>query len=172
MNLIWYFLLYSFAGFGAEVLYARISHANKQDRKCQLFLPLCPVYGIGASAIVSLPVAITTHLALLFLASVVIASGVEYTMSLFYEKVWGVSFWDYSTLPGNIYGRICMPFSFVWGVLGVILVRYIHPLVTDFVHSLPSLLAIPILFLVFLDFILTTLLLRRSHNTDDLIWYR
>ena len=55
MNLIWYLLCYSLLGFVGEVLYARLTHSAKPDRKCRLFLPLCPVYGIGATVIALLP---------------------------------------------------------------------------------------------------------------------
>ena len=43
----WYFVLYSFLGFLVEVVFARITHNPKRDRKCLYFLPLCPVYGLG-----------------------------------------------------------------------------------------------------------------------------
>ena len=55
MKLIWYLLCYSLLGFVGEVLYARLTHSAKPDRKCRLFLPLCPVYGIGAVVIALLP---------------------------------------------------------------------------------------------------------------------
>ena len=44
----WYFMLYSFLGFVLEVLFARAIRNPKRDRKCFYFLPLCPVYGLGA----------------------------------------------------------------------------------------------------------------------------
>lgn len=172
MDLIWYLLFYSFLGFCAEVLYARASHSAKQDRKCHLFLPLCPVYGIGATGIVSLPPVIAGHPVLLFFASAVIATGAEYGMSLFYEKVWGVSFWNYSDLPGNLHGRVCPAFSLIWGLLGLALVYYIHPAVAAAVARIPAFLAVPVLLLVAIDVILTTILLRQSHDTRVLIWYR
>lgn len=172
MNLIWYLLFYSFLGFCAEVVYARVTHSRKQDRKCLLFLPLCPVYGIGAAAIVSLPQAIASHPLLLFFISAVIASAAEYGMSLFYERVWGVSFWNYANLPGNFHGRICPAFSLIWGGLGLALTYLIHPIIAGIAARFPPFLAIPALLLFIIDFTLTTVLLRQSHNTDDLIWYR
>lgn len=172
MNLIWYLLIYSFIGFGAEILFARITHSRKQDRKCRLFLPLCPVYGVGAAAIVLLPPAISYHPLLLFLTSAIIASIAEYGIGFFYEKAWGVSFWDYSAKSWNLQGRICLPFSLIWGFLGLILIRYIHPLVAHLVALFPPYLAIPALLLFMIDFLLTSLLLRRTHDTNDLIWYR
>lgn len=45
-------------------------------------------------------------------------------MDLFYDRVLGVSFWDYSHLPLNLHGRVCLLFSFFWGILGLIAVRW------------------------------------------------
>ena len=172
MNVIWYLLFYSFLGFCAEVVFARATRSAKRDRKCHFFLPLCPVYGIGAVGIVSLPPAVTGHPALLFFASAAIATGAEYGMSLFYETVWGVSFWDYSALPGNLHGRVCPVFSLLWGLLGLALVYYIHPAVAAAAARIPAPLAAPALLLFAIDFGLTTALLRQSHDTRVLIWYR
>ena len=51
---IWYFIWYSFLGFLLEVGYARWT-GGRRDRKCLLLLPLCPVYGLGACAVLLLP---------------------------------------------------------------------------------------------------------------------
>ena len=56
---LWYFLFYSFLGFLAEVAFARAAGAPKRDRKCFYLLPLCPVYGLGALAVLALPPALT-----------------------------------------------------------------------------------------------------------------
>lgn len=55
MAFIWYFLFYSWLGFLLEVVFARLTHGKKRDRKCMLLLPLCPVYGVGAVGILLLP---------------------------------------------------------------------------------------------------------------------
>ena len=93
-------------------------------------------------------------------------------MSLFYERVWGVSFWNYANVPGNFHGRICPAFSLIWGGLGLALTYLIHPIIAGIAARFPPFLAIPALLLFIIDFTLTTVLLRESHNTDDLIWYR
>ena len=172
MQLLWYLLWYSFLGFCVEVVYARAAGSPKQDRKCHLFLPLCPVYGVGGTLIVSLPAWMDRQLPLLFLASALLATGTEYLLSVFYEKVWRVSFWSYADRPGNLHGRVCLRFSLIWGLLGVLLVRLVHPLVSAVTDDLPDYLALPALLLFFADFALTTVLLRRRGSTDVLIWYR
>ena len=114
----WYFLFYSFAGFLLEVAYARLT-GGRPDRKCLLVLPLCPVYGLGACAVLLLPGWVRDNPLSLFLLGGGLASWAEYLAALFYEEALGVSFWDYSGLPGNVRGRICLPFSLIWGILAI-----------------------------------------------------
>lgn len=80
------FFLYSFLGFLIEVAYTRLCHHPKQDRKCLLFLPLCPVYGLGALAVLSLPALLLRRPLLVFLAGALVATLVEYVVAVFYEK--------------------------------------------------------------------------------------
>ena len=112
----WYFLIYSFLGFLVEVAYVRLVGGVKRDRKCRLVLPICPVYGLGALAILLLPPLVQDSLPLLFPAAALVCTAVEYVTGLFYEKVFRVSFWDYSHLPLNLGGRVCLLFALFWGV--------------------------------------------------------
>ena len=73
----WYFVLYSFLGFLVEVVFARITHNPKRDRKCLYFLPLCPVYGLGVLLMLALPAA-RSNSWLLFLWAALSATGAEY----------------------------------------------------------------------------------------------
>ena len=76
------FFLYSFLGFLIEVAYTRLCHHPKQDRKCLLFLPLCPVYGLGALAVLSLPALLLRRPLLVFLAGALVATLVEYVVAV------------------------------------------------------------------------------------------
>ena len=118
MEVFWYFIGYSFLGFLLEVAFARLTGAAKRDRKCFMLLPLCPVYGLGALAILSLPRPVMENGLLLILVGGAAATAVEYVMAAFYEKILGVSFWDYSGLPGNINGRVSLPFPLHGGCWG------------------------------------------------------
>ena len=53
----------------------------------------------------------------------------EYICSLGQEIVFGSVAWDYSSLPLNINGRVCLLYSIFWGVLGVGWVKLVMPLV-------------------------------------------
>lgn len=172
MEWIWYFYLYSFWGFLLELIYARAVGAKKLDRKCHFFLPICPVYGLGATAIALLPAALARNPLLLFFASAVLASGAEYLSALFYEKVWHVSFWDYRSMPANLQGRVCLPFSLIWGVLGLGLRYGVQPSVAQLVARFPDSLLLPVTLLFLVDFILTGHVLRNNGTTESLRWYR
>lgn len=170
-RLFWYFLIYSFLGFLLEVFFARITRAPKQDRKCLLLLPLCPVYGIGALLIVSLPPFIRRHGVLLLVLGALAATAAEYFMDVFYEKVLKIRFWDYSALPGNLNGRVCLPFSAVWGLLSLALVYWVHPAVTRWAARIPTGWTLPAALFFLLDSVLTILLLRAARSTATLRWY-
>ncbi len=169
---IWYFVLYSFLGFLLEVGYARAVRCAKRDRKCFVFLPLCPVYGLGAVAILLLPMTVQSSPPLLLLFGGAAATAVEYLAGLFYEKAMGIKFWDYSALPGSLGGKVCLLFSFLWALLALILVYFIHPAVSLLAERIPDRALMPVLFLMALDGSLTVLLLRRTSDTDSLRWYR
>lgn len=171
MAWFWYFFIYSFLGFLLEVVYVRIRREGKRDRKCRLILPVCPVYGLGALAILLLPEVVRQHPLLLFPAAALACTGVEYFTGLFYEKVFRVAFWDYSHLPLNLSGRVCPLFSLFWGSLAVLVLGVLHPRVTLLVSFLPTWLLPPVLALWGLDTLLTALVLRRTEDTNALRWY-
>lgn len=167
----WYFLCYSFLGFLVEVVYVRIRGETKRDRKCRLLLPVCPVYGLGALAILLLPEGVRQNPLLLFPAAALACTMVEYVTGLFYEKVFRVTFWDYSHLPFNLGGRVCPLFSLFWGGLAVVTLHIIHPWVSLLVSILPVWAWLPALLLWSTDTVLTALVLRRTGDTNVLRWY-
>ena len=71
----WYFVFYSLCGFGCEVLFSRLT-GGRRDRKGMLLLPLCPVYGLGACAILLLPPVVRAHTMPLFFLGGLAAAAV------------------------------------------------------------------------------------------------
>lgn len=167
----WYFFFYSFLGFLLEVVYARLTHSSKPDRKCFLFLPLCPVYGLGALGILWVSVSLYDRPILMALGGGLTATAAEYLMGLFYERVPGVSFWDYSGLPGNVDGKVCLPFAAAWSLLSAALVYLVHPPLAALAALLPPELGLPVLSLVLSDGLVSLYLLKTTGTTDSLKWY-
>jgi uncharacterized membrane protein len=170
MELLWYFFLYSFLGLCMERVFARLVRHSDAPRRCRLLLPLCPVYGVGALAIVSLPEAVVQVPGRLFLAGAVCASLAEYAASLFYQMAWGVSFWDYSAHRGNVDGRICLPFSIAWGLLCIPLVRFLHPLLLALPFAPPPFVTLLAALALTADAAISSVLLLGSGTRDCLNW--
>ncbi|MEG0756307.1 MAG: putative ABC transporter permease, partial [Oscillospiraceae bacterium] len=169
--LIFNFVLYSFGGFLLEVAFARVTRNPKKDRKCFYLLPLCPVYGLGAVGILALPDAVLQHFWLLFFCGAMVATLTEYAVGFLDEKIMGVAFWDYSHLPLNVGGKVCLLFSGLWGILAVVLVRIVHPFVGAVTAQIPLFLALPLLVLVAGDGLRSAVLLRRTRSPRCLMWY-
>lgn len=166
---VYYFVIYSFLGFLLEVVFARVTGQPKRDRKCLYLLPLCPVYGLGALAVLSLPEGVR-GLWLVMLGGLV-ATAVEALVGLWDRHVLGVQFWDYTGLPGAWHGVVCLPFFLAWGVLSWALVTWLHPIVARWTVLLPRWAAPAAALLVLGDLARSAVLLRRSGTTDVLKWY-
>lgn len=171
MDLFWYFLIYSFLGFLLEVAFARATRSSKRDRKCFLLLPLCPVYGLGALGVLAAGETLGRWPLLLALVGGGAATAAEYLVGLFYQKTLGVEFWDYSGLPLNVGGKICLPYSVVWGMLSLGLVYLIHPLASVLVGYIPDWLTPAAVILLLTDGVITAYLLKTTGTTDSLKWY-
>ena len=168
----WYFVCYSLIGFVLEVLFARVIRNPKKDRKCLYFLPLCPVYGFGAVLILLLPPAVRQNPWLLFPCAALTATAAEHLLGLFYERVAKVQFWDYSHLPLNVGGKVCLLFTAMWGALAMGLVYWVHPWVALLVSRIPGWLTLPAVLFLGLDIFFTLYVLRRERSTDALLWYK
>lgn len=127
MLAIRYFLLYSFLGYGLEKLFARVTRAENQLRRCFIMFPLCPVYGLAMLAVLALPREDAWWERALCGGAA--ATAVEYAVHWFNERVFGVRFWDYRATKLDINGRVCLPFSVAWGFLSLAAVEWVQPLV-------------------------------------------
>lgn len=169
-GVFWQFLLYSFFGFLFEISFARLIRHPKRDRKCHLILPVCPVYGIGALAILLLPQWIKASPLLLYLGGALTATGAEWALAVFYEKFARAPFWDYSALPWNLRGRVCLIFSLFWGLLALPLVYWVEPWLAPRLALIPDAFTIPTA-LFYLGDAATSLFLLRRFGTEGLRWY-
>ena len=55
------------------------------------------------------------------------------------ERLFKVKYWDYSELPLNYHGHICLFVSLFWGFFSVLLVQVIHVPVDGFMMKIPQL---------------------------------
>ena len=99
---------------------------------------LSVAYGMGAVLLTLILVRFQqAKLWKIFLIAFVSGTVTEYICSLGQEICCGTVAWDYSHLPLNINGRVCLLYSLFWGVLGVVWVKAVIPLmrkIFDRVH--------------------------------------
>ena len=166
MEWFWYFLLYSFLGYLLEKLFAALTHSPRRVRKCRLVLPLCPVYGLAMVAVLRLPMDMKDTFEKLWLYGALTVTAVEFAVHFFYDKVLGVAFWDYSDTKMDVDGRICMPFSVIWGFLVVLAVRRVQPWVVMLAAGISPLLTWLVLGLLIADTFFSLRILLHSHDVE------
>ena len=134
-----YFIIFSFVGWVYECTYCTAKEKHWQNRGF-LFGPICPIYGcgvVGAMILFRLLPPMTGEVSYpvweIFLLCAAGSAVMEFVTSWVLEKWFHAVWWDYSNVPLNIQGRICLPATCGFGLAGIVVVRYVIP----FVESLP-----------------------------------
>lgn len=153
------FLIYAFLGWLMEVIICFPGNKKFVNRG-YLIGPVCPIYGFGCLLIVSLLSKYKKDPVTLFCMAVIICSILEYFTSYLMEKIFKTRWWDYSNRKFNLNGRICLA-NLVWfGILGLLMVYFVHPFLINVLQEInPVLLkcVVSILLILFIiDFSVST----------------
>lgn len=156
-----YFILYSVIGWLCETIFCSVGQRKFVNRG---FLngPICPIYGVGALLVLYLFQGFANNILLLFLASMVATSIVEYITSFLLEKLFHLTLWDYSNRPFNINGRVCLRNSLLFGLMAVILVHFIHPAFEKWMDKIPQSISIGISIFLFIILLIDCIFTVRS----------
>ena len=133
-RLIAYFIIYSVLGFVIETAFGALTKGVIESRKSFLYGPFCAIYGLGAVVMILCLQPFKKNNNTLFWGGFVVGSVIEYLVSLIGELIFHVIWWDYSDMPLNINGRVCVYFSIFWGLLGIYLVSYINPKIDKLIN--------------------------------------
>ena len=133
---ILYFFVYGFLGWCTEVIFAAFKQHRFVNRG---FLngPICPIYGVGVTLVIACLEAFQPHLLLLYISSVILVTVLEGVSGWAMAKLFHNKWWDYSKLPFNIGGYVCLLFSLIWGVACVFIVYFVHPLIHQVLSLIP-----------------------------------
>ena len=137
-RLIAYFIIYSILGFIIETIFGAVTKGVIESRKSFLYGPFCAIYGLGAVVMILCLQPFKKNNNTLFWGGFVVGSIIEYLVSLIGELIFHVIWWDYSDMPLNINGRVCVYFSIFWGLLGIYLVSYINPKIDKIINFIKS----------------------------------
>ena len=139
-NLFWVFVICCVLGLIVEVIYhvVVVDPGHYQDRAGLLYGPFSPIYGVGA---VLMTIALNRfhdrNPILIFAVSAVIGGAFEFFVSWFMQTAFGIVAWDYSGTFLNIGGRTNLMFMCMWGLLGLIWVKFALPVMLKIVNMIP-----------------------------------
>ncbi len=129
----------SFAGVIIELIWCLLRHGYIESRSGLVYGPFNLLYGAGAVLLtVSLYKFRNRGALISFIGGAIVGSALEYACSWGQEAVFGTRSWDYSAMPFNLNGRICLLYSIFWGFLGVLWIKRIYPLLARFILMIPN----------------------------------
>ncbi len=130
-TLFWLFLVGSIVGFLLEGFWCVLTKGHWENHSAVVWGPFCIIYGIGAAAVYLLSILLKNRrLPVQFAAFTVSGAAVEYFGSLFQELCFGSVSWDYSDHLFNLGGRVSLRMALLWGVLGLLFMRFVFPAVS------------------------------------------
>lgn len=135
---VW-FVVYSIVGWIWESTYCTVVERRWQNRGF-LYGPVCPIYGTGIVAVMLL----WHHLLdtggslawwQVFLIVMCGSAVLEYVTHWGLERLFHAYWWDYSNMPLNLNGRICLPASTFFGLGGLLIVYVLYEPTTRIVAA-------------------------------------
>ena len=174
-----YFVIYSVVGYIIETIFGIITKGVWESRQSFLYGPFCAIYGLGAAIMIMFLHKYSKNYTRLFIGGFIVGSIVEYLVSWIGELLLGVKWWDYSDMPLNINGRICVYFSIFWGFLALYLIASFNPRIDRLINWIKNKLSVNALkvltttvtFVLLIDCIVTGIalsffLIRMVNNYD------
>ncbi len=166
---IWMFFIYSFLGWCLEVIYAAAGRKKFVNRG---FLNgiLCPVYGFSMVFMLVFMDSLKGKWFYLFLGCMIVGTVTELITGLALEKIFHLRLWNYSEKKFQAGGYICLAASLVWGMLGLLVVKFINPFFLVVIRKVPGIpgmiLMIILLIILAADTVTTTAVLLKIKNQN------
>ncbi|MCX8130446.1 MAG: putative ABC transporter permease [Clostridia bacterium] len=135
-HLLYYFIIYSFAGWCMETVYMSLRAGHLVNRGF-LFGPFCPIYGFGALILITLLGNVGKSAVKYFIYAIILTTILELCIGIMLRSVFNNNWWDYSEEPFNIAGLICLKSSITWGIISLFFMGFVHPYIHWFISHIP-----------------------------------
>ena len=166
INIILLFFIYGFAGWCMEVS-LKYRQYHRFINRGFLTGPLLPIYGSGVvliTIVVGNLSSMESGLVMTFTLSFLICGVVEYLTSLVLEKIFHARWWDYSTKPMNLHGRVWIGNLILFGLAGVAIMHISNPVIYKILARIPlqtrEVIAVVLLAIVSADFVVSFFVLK------------
>lgn len=100
--------------------------------------PFLPIYGSAAVVILLATIPVKEKIWLVYVSAALAATLLELVTGTVMERLFKVKYWDYSNLPLNYHGHICLFISLFWGLCGIFMTEVIHVPVERIVLRIPE----------------------------------
>ena len=155
------FFIYSILGFIAEMLFGYAIGADAESGV--LFGPWTPIYGFASILIILISEKLFKNLhmhrlletIIVFFVLLVILMLLEGLGGFLIEKIFGITFWDYTDFSFNIGKYISLEMGLLWAIISVFFIYVVRPVLDDFIIKIPKWLTVVIAVLFIVDFVVT-----------------
>ena len=139
----------SFVGVVVESIWCILKNGYLESRAGLIYGPFNLVYGFGA-LVLTLALYRFRHRSWphAFLGGFLVGSTVEYVCSFVQELIFGTTSWDYSGMPFNLNGRICLLYSAFWGLLGILWIKDLYPRLSKGIMRIPNRFGKPVVWIL------------------------
>ena len=136
------FFAYSIFGYLLETIIAKI--LNNNFNSGILIGIWTPIYGIGSIIIILISKYIFQKIKNKYLRVILIFISVTITLTILegiggilLEKVFDITYWNYSNHKFNIGKYMSLLVSLVWGIGRLIFIYFIHPRLNKYINKIP-----------------------------------
>ena len=128
-----------------------------------LYGPFTPIYGLGALLILVISKFIFNILNLnkvleviiIVLSLTIILTVLEWIGGILIEKIFHVTFWNYSNFKFHIGKYVALEVSFIWALGSLLVIYVLQPLIDKFIFSIPSYVTYILIIIFTIDLVVT-----------------
>lgn len=145
---IYFFIIGAFLGWVLECVF-KASAKHFERAPGILYSPFCILYGIGTVILATVIPSLSSNIFWLFIFSAVILTIFEYITYVLLDKMYGIHLWDYSNMKFALNDKVCIEFAAIWGILGVVFIKYLLPIFSNIFLKLNGTILYLIVFVIF-----------------------
>lgn len=134
---LFFFYFYCFFGWCFESGYVSLKKKKWVNRGFMKG-PFLPLYGSGAIMMLVVSKPFLEHWWAVYIAGCIGATILEYVTGVVMEALFKVRYWDYSKVPFNFRGHICLGSSLAWGGLTLFMNYVLHSPIEQLVLMIPN----------------------------------
>lgn len=158
LNCFW---MYSIIGYILETICYNIFSWSGESGI--LYGPWTPLYGFGVIIIILISNFVLKKYKcnkflktmLIFIYCFIFLSLIELIGGLLVEKLFNVTWWDYSGHKYHLGKYVCLSMSILWGLAAIPLIYIIKPIFDKIIKKIPNFIGIILDTIILIDFIIT-----------------